>query len=141
MNKIFDLSKLTTAELLAVKNALVGQVATGGMETKAGKVARALRAENEELKRERRVREFVLSVGLDYDADPGFYLDLDKQHALEPICEKMCAEQRKSAAEKHTMKVPPVIAEPVLDSYKLVREEEVQSKGVEIVSGSEYPFC
>jgi hypothetical protein len=106
MNKIFDLSKLTTSELLAVKNALVGQVATG---SKAGDEARKLRIRNAELEREKHVRDFVLSVGLDFDGDPDFFLDLDKAGVLEPICQKMCAEQRKATAlaGNNNLKIPP----------------------------------
>ena len=124
MNKIFDLSKLTINELLAVKSALSGQLATGEMETKAGKLARVLRKENAQLKKLNERRNIVEDNELGWD-DGDLWMklsDAEFDRTVELMLEAKKQGESVSAG-RHTMKVPPVIAEPVLNNYEFVRDE------------------
>jgi hypothetical protein len=113
MNKIFDLSKLTTAELQAVKSALVGEVATGGLETKAGKEARKLRAENAELKKLSKRRDIVEDNELGWD-DGDLWTNLSDEEFDKTVELMIKAKKQGASAEKegHTLRVPPVYGEP-----------------------------
>lgn len=124
-NRTIDLSQLSVPQLLEIRRILSGGVeAVATVESKAGKLARALRAENEKLKREKQVRETVLGYALDFDDDPDFYLNLDKQGALDFICRKLAIAQKEAAfAEKtNTIRIPPIVHAEELSGVDLVRQ-------------------
>lgn len=120
MSRYIDLSKLTTPQLLALKSALVGQIATSDVK----ETARRLKAENAELKRREKYREICASYELDFDDDPDFYLYFSEAH-LHTTCKLLSNAKKQTAlAERfgNRIAIPPMFGAEELSSIDLVRE-------------------
>ncbi len=122
MKRFLDLSTLSVPQLLEMRKIIVGNVATSEMETKAGKLARALRAENEELKREKKYKGIVESYDLDFDDEPDYWLSFNETH-LRITCRNITEAKRWAAqAEKHDIEVPPLFNGAELSGIDFVRQ-------------------
>lgn len=124
MRRMIDLSQLSVPQLLEIRRIIAGGVeTTSETQSKAGKLARALREENEKLKREKRYREIVESYGLEWD-DPEYFLGQSEEN-LHKTCELFSDVKREAAlAEKtNTMKIPPFFQVEEVSGIELVRQE------------------
>lgn len=119
--RTIDLSKLTTPQLLEIRRILA--VGVESVASKAGDEVRAARKELAELKREREIREIVISYDLDFDDDPEYWKKLDSENVLDFVCKKLAHAMKAASAEnKPTMRIPQVIGMEELSTLNTVRQ-------------------
>ena len=120
MKRTIDLSQLSRNELLAIKSVLTG----GALATADSKEVKRLKAENERLKREKKIRAIVESYDLDYDSDPDYWMELEKCGALEFACSKLSKAMKSAQAEAkpRVMKIPQMISTVELNDVDALRE-------------------
>jgi len=116
--RTIDLSTIPTAQLKAIRQVLAG----GALATADSKEVKTLKAENAQLKREKKIRAIVESYDLDYDSDPGYWLELEKCGALEFACGKLSKTMKTAQAESKPkiMKIPQMISTVELDNTDLL---------------------
>jgi hypothetical protein len=122
MNRILDLGKLSTPQLLAIRSILAGG-AEATAETAKVKRLKQLEAENAELKRKESRHVVLADIGIDVDDDESYWLGLSDY--LFNFVVKKCFGIKKEtaiASTTMTMKIPQVGTEPVLNTYEAVRE-------------------
>ena len=121
MKRFLDLSQVPTAELCEIRNVL--KFGAKAYASKAGDEVRKLREVNAQLKREKEIRETVISYDLDFDSDPEYWKRLDSEGVLEFVCKKIAYAKKVANAEsKPTMKIPPIIGFKELSTLDTVRE-------------------
>jgi len=122
MSRKLDLSSLSVPQLLAIRTILSdGSIATA--ETAKAKRLKQLEAENAELKRKDSRRAVLADIGIDIDDDESYWLSLSD--SLFNFVVRKCSEVKTEvaiASTTMTMKIPQLGAEPVLNTYEIVRE-------------------
>jgi len=118
--RTIDLSAIPTAQLKAIRQVLAG----GALAVADSKEVKKLKAENAQLKREKKIREIVESYDLDYDSDPGYWHELEKCGALEFACGKLSKAMKSAQAEAKpkVMKIPQMVSTVELNDVDALRE-------------------
>ena len=125
MKRFLDLSQVPTAELREIRNVL--KFGAKAYASKAGDLARELRAENAQLKKVNERRDVVESAGLDWDSD--YWMSLDDK-TFEFVLDKMTQVRTEVAiaSTTHSIKIPPIISQRELSVLDTVRQGFTERK-------------
>ena len=122
MNRMLDLSKVTTPQLLEIRRILASGVEATA-ETAKAKRLKQLEAENAELKRKESRRAVLADIGIDINDDLNYWLGLSDS-LFEFVVGKCSSIKTEVAIAERTMslKIPPIISERELSMIDTIRE-------------------